>query len=82
MKTSVRLAFAVLASAPLLQAHPGHDGDHGLTWDFAHLAEHPLASLGWAAIALTAIGAGWLILRRRAQPRPQSLRGSAASRGK
>jgi hypothetical protein len=67
MKTSfVRgsgLLFAYLVSSALVQAHPGHD-DHGLTWDFSHLAAHPLATLGWIASLLGAGAAGWFLLRR------------------
>src|SRR4051812_27095642 len=60
MKSS-RLRFAVastalLASANLALAHPGHDGDHGLTWDFRHLVEHPAAT---ALSALVLVGAAW-----------------------
>ncbi|MBL9187680.1 MAG: hypothetical protein JNK23_09395 [Opitutaceae bacterium] len=82
MKTSVRLALAAFVSAPWLRAHPGHDGDHGLTWEFTHLAEHPLATLGWAALGLAVIAAGWWFARRLTQPAVQSLRTSQPSRGK
>jgi hydrogenase/urease accessory protein HupE len=83
MKTSARrLVLAVLASVAPLRAHPGHDGDHGLTWELRHLAEHPLATLGWCAIAAAAVGAGAWLVRRRTQERAQSLRTSAPSRGK
>jgi len=34
---------AFLATAALAQAHPGH-GDHDFTWDFTHLATHPVAT--------------------------------------
>ncbi|MDP3073345.1 MAG: hypothetical protein Q8N18_23845 [Opitutaceae bacterium] len=81
MKTSARLALAVFAAAPWLRAHPGHDGDHGLTWEFAHLAQHPLVTLGWAALGLAVVGAGTWWVRRRTPP-AQSLRTSQASRGK
>ena len=81
MKTSrLRFTAALLASANLALAHPGHDGDHGLTWDFQHLADHPAAT---ALGVLVLVGAAWgaaqlagLMVRR------QSLRRSAVSRGK
>ncbi|HEX2852515.1 MAG TPA: hypothetical protein VHO24_04695 [Opitutaceae bacterium] len=37
-------ALAILPA--IAHAHPGHDG-HELTWDFGHLAAHPVATLGW-----------------------------------
>jgi hydrogenase/urease accessory protein HupE len=49
-------AAVFLATASLVQAHPGHDG-HDFTWDFSHLAAYPdatilcigvLGALGWA----------------------------------
>lgn len=70
---AVSLAFAAFAS--LAQAHPGHDG-HELTWDFQHLAAHPLATLGCLAV----LGAAAWGIRRLA--RHYSLRGSQASRRK
>ena len=78
---SALLTVGVFASATLALAHPGHDGDHGLTWDFSHLAANPLATaLGGIVLAGAAWGfaqlAGWLVVRR------QSLRKSAVSRGK
>lgn len=73
-------AATFLASYGLSHAHPGHDG-HELTWDFSHLAEHPLATLGCATVL--GVG-GWTlvrILRRVWEVRVQSLRASQASRG-
>lgn len=56
-----RLLVAALFSLPLLaQAHPGHDGDHELVWDFGHLASHPLATL--ACFTLLA-AVGWTLRR-------------------
>jgi hypothetical protein len=71
MKTlpAARFLFraSVIATAALpaaAHAHPGHDG-HELTWDFAHLAAYPLATLGcFLAIA----GVAWVagrVLRSR-----------------
>lgn len=72
-------AFLVLASAA--RAHPGHEG-HELTWDFSHLAQHPFATIGCAAVA-GAVCAGLLqILRRRSELRVQTLRVAQRTRGK
>jgi hydrogenase/urease accessory protein HupE len=66
------LAVAVLPA--LAYAHPGHD-DHELTWEFSHLAAHPLATLG--CVAFLAVG-GWVVWRlvsgtsKRAAARPVS----------
>ena len=39
--------FATLALLPVVaSAHPGHDGGHGLTWDFAGGFGHAEAALG------------------------------------
>jgi hydrogenase/urease accessory protein HupE len=41
-----RLAAAILLAAPAVaHAHPGHTGDHDLTWDF--IASHPLVGLAY-----------------------------------
>jgi hypothetical protein len=67
---SLRLRSLLVATAfafPVLaQAHPGHDGDHEVVWEFAHLAAHPLATL--ACVSLLA-AAGWRVwnLRRFAK---------------
>ncbi len=80
MKTS-RARLVLVSAAPLIAtslafAHPGHDGDHGLTWEFSHLAAHPVATALCGAVLVTAVaGVAWLV-------RAQSLRKSAASRGK
>ncbi len=42
------LAVAFLSTALLVQAHPGHDDGHELTWDFQHLGQSPWATLAWA----------------------------------
>ena len=85
MKTSfVRggaLLLSSIAATPLLQAHPGHDG-HELTWDFSHLAAYPLATMGCFASVAAVAWIGWIMLRRAATARVQSLRGSHPSRGK
>ena len=55
MKLSRFLALAVFALPVLAHAHPGHDGGHDLTWDFASGAMHPLS--GWDhLLAMIAVG--------------------------
>ena len=67
MKYSLRAmvagVFALLASTAHLRAHPGHDGDE-LTWDFGHLAAHPLATAGCFAVVLAVVATGWAVRRR------------------
>jgi hypothetical protein len=76
MKNSFRvfaLIPAVIASSALVHAHPGHDG-HELTWDFGHLAAHPLATSACVALLLAVGGGGWFLFH--------TLRRSHPSRGK
>ena len=85
MKTSrvrvLALLLTFLAGATGLQAHPGHDG-HELTWDLAHLATYPVATLLLAVTFAAAGLGGWWLLRRGTAARSQSLRRSQPSRGK
>lgn len=78
---TARFSAVFVALAGWLHAHPGHEG-HDLTWDFAHLANHPLATFGCLAV----LGAGVTLVvqsvRRRRLAPVQSLRASQASRGK
>jgi len=65
-------ALAIIGGNVLLplaaQAHPGHDG-HDFTWELGHLAEYPTATLGWALVIVSVIGAvRWIILRRQPTP--------------
>lgn len=79
-----RLGCAVigfLSGAAVASAHPGHDG-HELTWDFSHLAQHPFATMGCAAVVGAAVAMLMQVIRRRAELRAQSLRVSQRSRGK
>jgi len=74
---------ALLASSPLLQAHPGHDGGHELTWDLGHLATHPLATA--SCLAVLAAGVWFAVQSFRRRTRPvclQSLRRQLPSRGR
>lgn len=52
---STGLSAAALFIATTAQAHPGHDGDHGLTWDFTGGALHPLGGLDHI-LAMVAVG--------------------------
>jgi hypothetical protein len=85
MKTSLArlliLATAFLSATGVASAHPGHDG-HELTWDLRHLAQHPIATIGCAAVIGAAITIIIQALRRRTDDRAQSLRASQRSRGK
>ena len=82
LRRVLSLAAIFVALAAIVQAHPGHDDGHELTWDFSHLAAHPLATFAWAAtLALIALG-GVAFTRRHAELRIQSLRGSQPTRGK
>ena len=51
-----------LAAAPVAFAHPGHEG-HELTWDYGHLAAHPLATLGCFLAICVLAEIGWRCLR-------------------
>lgn len=66
------LAFAF--SAAVARAHPGHDGHEGgdFTWDFSHLASHPLATAACALIVGAAFWAGVSHLRSRRASRAVS----------
>ncbi len=75
------LAALSLAALPAARAHPGHDGDHGLVWEFRHLADHPGATLLFGAVLGAAVWGAVALLRRRAQEQAQSLRVSARRRG-
>jgi hydrogenase/urease accessory protein HupE len=69
MKTSRRIALVLGLVAPLVAfAHPGHDGDHGLTWDFGHLAGHPLATLACLTVLGAAGWLGWRLIRSIRSP--------------
>ncbi len=60
------LGFAF--SAAVARAHPGHDGHEGgdFTWDFSHLAAHPLATAACMVVVGFALwlGIGYLRARR------------------
>ncbi len=75
---TVVLAPSIIA----VQAHPGHDDGHELTWDFQHLAAHPWATLQCAALLTVVAWLGWVVWHRATGLRSQSLRKSHPSRGK
>jgi hypothetical protein len=56
--TSLLVLFPAVA-----QAHPGHEG-HELTWDYQHLAAHPLATLECFAVLALGAGVACLIARQ------------------
>lgn len=74
MKLPRLFALAALLLPALAQAHPGHEG-HELTWDFDHLANHPLATLVCVG-ALTAAfwGVRELMHARRAKAEARTRR--------
>lgn len=75
------LTGCCLTFATLAYAHPGHDG-HELTWEMRHLAQHPLATIGCAAVFGMMVALAVQLLRSRSALRAQSLRGSQPTRGK
>lgn len=68
MKSTRFLALAALAMPLIAHAHPGHDGDHDLVWDFDHLSAHPWATLlCFGLIAAVFWGITQLVASRRAR---------------
>ena len=78
-RRTIGLLSAFSATAAWVQAHPGHDGHEngGFTWDFSHLATHPLATLGCVALLAALVWAGWSHLRAHRGNAVQSLRKSS-----
>lgn len=68
-----------LAAAPAALAHPGHDG-HELTWDFSHLAAHPLATLGCFTVISVLALVGWRSLRPASDTQTGKAAAAKASR--
>ncbi len=75
MKLTRPLASAAAFLAPLAAfAHPGHDGDHDITWDFGHFISHPFATIAGVAVLAAA---GWLVWRLLKSPgteKPQTVK--------
>lgn len=74
--------LVALTLASIAHAHPGHGDDHDFTWDFAHMVDHPAATLITFAAVATVTWVVWRLFRRANAAADQSLRGSQASRGK
>ena len=53
----LRSALLLLLSSVVLNAHPGHEGDHDLTWSFTGGLSHPLGGLDHV-LAMLAVGWG------------------------
>lgn len=51
----------------LAQAHPGHDGGHDLTWDYADVAEHMLTSPYHLAVMGAVLALAFVLARRMAK---------------
>ena len=62
MKLIRILALAVFTLPGLAQAHPGHDGQE-LTWDFNHLASHPVATFLCFGVLTLGGWASWRLMR-------------------
>ena len=61
-----RKAALVAAILPIEAfAHPGHD-DPDVTWEFSHLAAHPVATLGCFLVIGLAAWAAWRVAHRSA----------------
>lgn len=62
-KNFVRTAALAAAFSPVAAfAHPGHD-DHDFTWEFSHLAAHPVATLLCFIVLAALTWTVWRLLR-------------------
>lgn len=73
------LAVSLSVAVPLVQAHPGHDGDHGLTWDFSHFAAHPFATIGCLLVLIASGWCAWRLARERFDARMTEVRSKEPS---
>ncbi|HEY8995943.1 MAG TPA: hypothetical protein VIM71_14860 [Lacunisphaera sp.] len=75
---SPRLRSFLIATAfvlpTLAHAHPGHDGDHELVWDFDHLVEHPLATIACVSVIVAAVWGTFRLLKSRPAPKTQRVK--------
>ena len=75
---SPRVRSLLLASAfaipALAHAHPGHDGDHELVWEFSHLASHPLATLACVTVLAGAVWGTWRLFKARPTAKSQPVK--------
>lgn len=62
MKPIRILALAVFTLPVLAHAHPGHEGQE-LTWNFDHLAAHPVATLLCFGVLALGGWASWRLMR-------------------
>jgi lysylphosphatidylglycerol synthetase-like protein (DUF2156 family) len=68
------LIATAFALPTLAYAHPGHDGDHELVWDFEHLADHPLATIACVSLIIAAGWGVWRLLKSRPTPKAQRVK--------
>jgi hypothetical protein len=68
------LAATVFVVPVLAHAHPGHDGDHDFVWEFSHLTSHPLATLAWVPLLVTAGWGVWRFLKSRSAAKSQPVK--------
>lgn len=58
------LSFAAFLTLPVLaHAHPGHDGDHDVIWEFGHLVDHPIATLACLTLVAAVGWAAWRLVK-------------------
>lgn len=73
-----RLIPSLLAASFLLpalaHAHPGHDGDHELVWEFGHLASHPFATFLCFSLFAAGAWAIWRLVKMNLTARKQPVR--------
>jgi hypothetical protein len=61
----LRLLVALGFAPVLALAHPGHDDPHEFEWDFAHLAQHPFATVLCLAVLAASGWLAWQYYRER-----------------
>ncbi|HYD85230.1 MAG TPA: hypothetical protein VEA63_14290 [Opitutus sp.] len=62
-RTLARIAVLAATFTPVVAlAHPGHD-DHDFTWEFSHLAAHPVATLLCVTVLAAIAWTIWRFLR-------------------
>lgn len=63
------LLITAACGAPVLaQAHPGHDGEHDLTWDVDHFMRHPFATLACLSLVAAAAWVVWRLVKSFSPP--------------
>lgn len=66
------LILAAFVAPALARAHPGHDGEHELTWDFDHFASHPFATLACLSVLAVAGWTVWRLIKSFQSPKPRA----------